>query len=356
MNIHIITIHHIHNFGSVFQAYCLQKYLSDLGNNVDIIDYRPSYYDAGRSRLKSVVGRLLNLCAYTKRKKKYERFISEFDNLSEKRFSEINELKEFYCNSNDFFIAGGDQLWNTYHPCGNDDVYKLIFSNSPYKAAIGTSMGRNNQSNNELQELAHKISDFKAVLLREKSTVERFAEYTEVPCFHVIDPVGLVDPEHLKKMSIKSCLNAPYAVMYLADSGQALDECVRYLSQDMGLKIVHLCGFRKKCYCDLFEKDTGPRELLGYILNADFVLSASFHATMFAIIFNKQFATLLPHTQTNERIESLLTYFGLEDRIIKSPVDVCKLNEKINYVPVNEKLNCLIDLSKKEINAVLSNR
>ena len=64
MNIHIITIHHIHNFGSVFQAYCLQKYLSDLGYNVDIIDYRPPYYDAGRSKFKSVVGRSLNICAY----------------------------------------------------------------------------------------------------------------------------------------------------------------------------------------------------------------------------------------------------------------------------------------------------
>jgi hypothetical protein len=349
MNIHIITIHHIHNFGSVFQAYCLQKFLSDLGYKVDIIDYRPPYYDAGRNKLKSVIGRLMNLSAYTSRKKKYEAFISQYDNLSTKTFTDSSQLSEFYSNSNDYFIAGGDQLWNSFHPCGKDDAYKLVFTNSPFKAAIGTSMGRNNQSEEELQTLAKQVESFKAILLREKSTVDRFARFTNVSCHHVIDPVGLVEPEYLRSMSIRPKIEQSYAVMYLADSGQVLDECVKHLSQGMQLKVVHLCGFRKKCYCDVFEKDTGPRELLGYILNADFVLSASFHATMFAIIFNKQFATLLPNTQTNERIESLLAYFGLEDRIIKSPSDARNLSKKIDFAPVNDKLNRFVELSKSEI-------
>ena len=354
MNIHIITIHHIHNFGSVFQAYCLQKYLSDLGHNVDIIDYRPAYYDAGRNKIKSVVGRLLNLKAYLRRKKKYENFIKEYDTLSKERFTNLIQLNAIYKNSNDFFIAGGDQLWNSYHPCGKDDAYKLVFTSSSNKAAIGTSMGRNSQTEEELTEIASKLKDFKAVLLREFRTVERLSEFTDIPCNHVIDPVGLIEPDHLRLMAKKPFIDEPYAVMYLADSGKVLDECVRRLSKDMGLKIVHLCGFRKKCYCDVFEKDTGPRELLGYILNSDFVLSASFHATMFAIIFNKQFATLLPNTQTNERIEGLLNYFGLEDRIIRSPSDADQLNKKIDYAPVNNKLKRFIEKSKEEINTIFN--
>ncbi len=349
MNIHIITIHHIQNFGSVFQAYCLQKYLSDLGYNVDIIDYRPSYYDDGRNKLKSFFGRMLNFRAYTSRKKKFESFIDQYDNLSSKRFTDINQLEEFYRNSEDIFIAGGDQLWNSFHPCGNDDAYKLVFTNSSNKLAIGTSMGRNNQTEEELNELAEKVKDFKSILLRENSTVERFSHFTNIQCSHIVDPVGLVDPEQLISMATKPNIKHAYAVMYLADSGKELDESVRFLSQEMGLKIIHLCGFRKKCYCDVFEKDTGPGELLGYILNADFVLSASFHATMFAIIFNKQFATLLPNTQTNERIESLLGYFGLEDRIIKSTSDVSRLNKTIDFEPVNEKLKSFIDFSKEKI-------
>lgn len=353
MNIHIITIHHIHNFGSVFQAYCLQKYLSDLGHNVDIIDYRPTYYNSGRNKLKSVVGRLLNLSAYKSRKRKYESFIRQYDTLSSKSFSSLDQLREFYENSNDLFIAGGDQLWNTYHPCGKDDAYKLVFTNSSLKVAIGTSMGRNNQSYEELIELARKIDKFKAVFLREKSTVERLSGFIDTPCHHVIDPVGLVDPKHLLSMAIKPKIDKPFAIMYLADSGQELDASVRFLSQEMGLKIIHICGFRKKCYCDVFEKNTGPSELLGYIINADFVLSASFHATMFSIIFNKPFATILPNEQTNERIEGLLRYFGLENRIIRSTTDVMMLKQEIDYASVNDKLKEFIDLSKEEIREVI---
>lgn len=354
MNIHIITIHHIHNFGSVFQAYCLQKYLTDLGYNVDVIDYRPSYYDAGRNRFKSIIGRSINLRAYISRKKKYESFINLYDNLSAERFTDNSQLNEFYKDSTDLFIAGGDQLWNSFHPCGKDDAYKLVFTNSSFKAAVGTSMGRNNQTEEELTKLAEKVKDFKSILLREKRTVERFSHFTQIPCHHVIDPVGLVDPEQLKSMAVMPNLEYAYAVMYLADSGKVLDESVRFLSQEMGLKIVHLCGFRKKCFCDVFEKDTGPRELLGYIINADFVLSASFHATMFSIIFNKQFATLLPNEQTNERIEGLLSFFGLEDRIIKTPSDVSRLNKTIDFGPVNEKLSKFIKLSKEEIREAIS--
>lgn len=354
MKVHIITIHHIHNFGSVFQAFCLQKYLLDLGYEVEIIDYRPPYYDSGRNKLKSYVGRLLNLKAFVNRKRKYDAFIKNNDILSKKTFSNIGQLQAEYKHSNDLFIAGGDQLWNSYHPCGKDDAYKLAFTGSTNKFAVGTSIGRNNHTEGELLALAKKVEKFKAILLREKTTVERFSKYVNVPCEHVIDPVGLLSVEYLKQMAVRPQISNQYAVMYLADSGFVLDQCIEKLLKEKKLKIIHICGFRKKCYCDVFEKDTGPQELLGYILDADFVLSASFHATMFSIIFNKQFATLLPNEQTNERIESLLTYFGLENRIIKNVEDIKQLNQIIDFGPVNAKLRLLRTESKECIEKALS--
>lgn len=349
MNIHLITIHHIHNFGSVFQAYSLQKYLSDLGFGVDIIDYRPAYYNSGRNKIKTIIGKLLNAKAYISRKRKFESFVNEYEVLSKKKYNSLKQLKLDYKHSNDVFIAGGDQLWNSYHPCGKDDAYKLAFTDSPNKFAIGTSIGRNNHSEEELLTLAKKVEHFKALFLREKSTVNRFSKYVKMPCEHIIDPVGLLDVADFKQMAIKPQKSEPYAVMYLADSGDILNECIKELSREKKLKIVHICGFRKKCYCDVFEKDTGPRELLGYILDADFVLSASFHATMFSIIFNKQFATILPNAQTNERIESLLKYFGLENRIVKNTRDITCLNEIIDFAPVNEKLEKFRRESKEMI-------
>ena len=105
--------------------------------------------------------------------------------------------------------------------------------------------------------------------------------------------------------------------VYLVTPSPLLEEAIGYLSGRLGLKVVLCSGFSKKCRCDVFLKDLGPDEILSYIVNASFVLSGSFHATVFSILFGKRFATLLPDEKTNERIEDLLSCSGLPDRIIR---------------------------------------
>lgn len=349
MKCSIITIHHIHNFGSVFQAHALYRFLVKNGYDADIIDYRPAYYDHGRSKLKTMLGRSMNLKSYFVRKKKFEDFIKKNNDLSSKTFQTIDELRAVYKEREQVFIAGGDQLWNNYHPCGKDDAYKLCFSDAGKKIAYGTSMGRDNFTQEELKKLADQVQGFENIMLREKVTVDMLAAHTAVPVSHVIDPVGLLDAEEFKAIAKKPDITEPYAVMYLADASRILDAAIETLSKKMGLKIIHICGFRKKCYCDVFAKDVGPEEILGYILHADFVLSASFHATMFSLLFNKQFATLLPGEKTNARIQDLLTFAGLENRIITDEAGLDCLQKEIDYAPIMEKIAQFRTASQKRL-------
>ena len=335
MKCEIITIHHIHNFGSVFQAYALQKFLQNNGHDAQIIDYRPAYYEVGRNRLKSLAGKVLNLKAYLARKKKFERFIKHSIHLSSKPAHTEEDLRKQFGDCDGVIIAGGDQLWNSYHPCGNDDAYKLTFAPKAKKMAYGTSMGRDNFTEEELETLAKKTADFRKIMLREKCTVDMLSSYTSVDVSHVIDPVGLLEPEDFYKVAKIPPVKEPYAVMYLADSSSLLDAVIQVLSEKMGLKIVHICGFRKKCYCDYMIKDAGPEEILGYIANAQFVLSASFHATMFSLLFNKPFATLLPGEKTNARIEDILKLAELENRILRSVEALDELKKVIDFTKTN---------------------
>lgn len=339
MKCSVITIHHIHNFGSVFQAYSLYKFLSDSGYDTDLIDYRPSYYEYGKSKLKTAVGRALNYRHYVARKKSFERFITQMDTLSEKSATTLDELEALYGESDRIFIAGGDQLWNDYHPCGRDDAYKLTFAHKGKKLAYGTSMGRDSFDDATLDAIAEKTKDFSHIMLRESVNVPMLGAHTDVPVSHVIDPVGLLDVEDFKRIAKKPKIDEPYAVMYLADSGEVLNEAVELLSKKLGLKIVHICGFKKKCACDVFEKSAGPDEILGYILHADFVLSASFHATMFSLMFNKPFATLLPGAKTNARIEDVLKKVGLEKRIIHTREELSELEKPIDFTSANKVLD-----------------
>ncbi len=334
----IITIHHIHNFGSVFQSYSLFRFLERNGFKSEIIDYRPKYYDYGKNKFKAYVGRILNLKSYLRQKKKFETFLIKYDKLTCKQFKTLVELKSYYKDKDHIFIAGGDQLWNNYHPCGNDDAYKLSFVSRGRKLAYGTSMGRDNFSEVELKTIAEKVSDFEKIMLREKISVLQLKRYSNVEMCHVIDPVGLLDLDEFKDIAKTPKIKEPYAVMYLANSSKILDASIEFIIRNLGLKIVHICGFRKKCYYDLMEKDVGPEEILGYILNTDFVLSASFHATLFSLLFNKQFATLLPGAKTNARIEDILKLVGLENRIIRKKEDLSVLYSRIDFESVNVKL------------------
>lgn len=354
MKCSIITIHHIHNFGSIFQAYALARFLEINGHETELIDYRPNYYELGRNKLKTLVGRMMNLAPYFRRKKKFETFIAQYDKLSPKQFTTMSELESYYRDSDDVFIAGGDQLWNDYHPCGCDIAYKLQFTNSKNKIAFGTSMGKDNFSKEALIKLAELVKDFNAIMLREQSTVTMLEKHTNIPVCHVIDPVGLLDVAEFESIAVKPDIKEPYAVMYLADSGEVLDKAIEILSKKLGLKIVHICGFKKKCYCDYFVKDAGPEEILGFIRHADFVLSASFHATMFSLLFQKQFATLLPGAQTNARINDILKYVGLENRIIHVKDELSQLEQTIDYSQTNQVIEEFKNKSRETLLRTLS--
>lgn len=324
MKIKIITIHRIPNFGSVFQCYALCMYLKKIGyDDVKVIDYNPVYFK--NKSLKSKIGILLNFFKYKNREKKFNDFIKKNIPITEKKFNNFNDLKKHNFNS-DLYIAGGDQLWNVYHNCGNDDSYKLTWTNGK-KISYGTSLGQTYFSETEIKELAEKIKDFSAVSVRESSSVELLKKYN-INAIHCVDPVFLLSPNEYNKF-IKQVNQPKYLLIYLVTPSNLLNECVKKIKEKFNLKVILCSGFSKKCYCDEFLKDLGPDEILSYIKNATIILSSSFHATAFSTIFKKQFFTILPDKFTNERILDFLKLNNLDDRIITSTSEIDKKIDKI---------------------------
>jgi hypothetical protein len=272
-------------------------------------------------------------------------------------YKTISDLESFV-NEKAIFIAGGDQIWNSFHPCGRDDAYKLTFSKKGKKLAFGTSMGRTSFSEAELKQLGNKIEDYLFVGLREQSTVDMLKPYVSIHVKHMADPVLLLDRnDYLGFVGEKALIKEPYLVMYLADKSELLEKTVSFIANRFGLKIVHVCGFRKKCECDYFLKATGPEDLLNLIYYSKFVISASFHATLFSLLFEKQFCTLLPEAGTNARIENLLDFFDIKSRIIHSEAEIERLVQPIDYSKITNVINKFSSDSKmmisKELNLCL---
>ena len=349
MDIYIITIHCIPNFGSVLQSYALAAFLNNQGYRVKIIDYRPSYYSKGRNVVRKYTSIVFNLFPYLKRKKKYSNFIKEHIPLTPDVLHSLEDLHHLPFKDA-VFVAGGDQLWNSFHPCGRDDAYKLTFVKGQPKMAIGTSMGRNSFSQEELSALASKISDFSFIGLREQSTVELLQPFTSIPVCHVVDPVLLLNKgDYMKICGEKPIIKEPYLLMYLTAKSEKLEKTVEYVSKKKNLKIVHVSGFSKKCACDYFMKSIGPDELLNLVVHSSFVLSSSFHATLFSLLFEKQFCTFLPESGTNTRIEDLLSFYGLSNRIIHDASEVNRTDPDIDYSLVTKQLEQFSEQSRKLI-------
>lgn len=327
MNIKILTIHCIPNFGSVFQTYALSEHLKMCGyGNIEVIDYRPSYYKP--HSLRTIIGMLLNLKKYIVRSRKFEFFIKENTTISVKEYHTLQQLIEAGIQA-DVVIAGGDQLWNVYHDCGKDDAYKLAFTNSK-QISYATSMGQSGFTKEQLIELASKIRSFSAVSVRESSSVNQLQQ-VGIKAEQCVDPVYLLSAKQYGKF-IKEIPHKHYLLVYLVTPSSLLDKTIKYLSEKYNLQVILCSGFSKKCQCDVFLSDLGPEEILSYIKHADIVLSASFHATTFSLIFQKQFFTILPDPNTNERIVDLLSTRGLSDRIVTETSDLKScLSENIDY-------------------------
>lgn len=342
MKIEIITIHRLNNFGSAFQAMALYEYIRSMGYEVELLDYHPDYYKG--KHIKNYIGRMLFFKDLRIREKKFDTFIERYTNLSEKRYKTLKEVEKD-CPEADLYIAGGDQLWNYHHICGNDDVYKLVFFNGR-KISYGTSMGGNRFTKKQLCDLKAKVKTFESISLREKSSIDLFGKM-KLKATWVVDPVLLFPKEFYEKMAVVP-KETKYVFIYLVSPSPELDKIVQYISEKLHLMVIVYAGFAPKCKCDEQKRDLGPEEVIGYIKNAEYVLSASFHATLFSIIFRKKFAVMLPDENTNERIYDLLNWTKLENKLVKTYEDFCRTyDEDISYEE-QEKLIAKRVLESKE--------
>lgn len=350
MKIRIITIHGIPNFGSVFQSYALCQYLINQGYaDIQLIDYNPSYNKPHSFR--SLVGKLLNYKSYLIRAKKFRKFVENNLHLTDKSFNTLADLSKHPFEA-DVYIAGGDQLWNVYHNCGQDDAYKLTFAQGK-KISYATSMGQTDFSNEQLEKLSAKLNSFSHISVRESSSVRLLAD-VGVNALQCVDPVFLLPADSYERF-LHPNTQPKYMLVYLVTPSDLLERCISYLSKKHNLEVILCSGFSRKCTCDKFLKDLGPDEILSYIKNAEIVLSASFHATAFSVIFKKQFFTLLPDAHTNERITDFLETRGLDNRLITNDTNIFEmLDKEIDYDALKAYDEMIIQ-SKKYLQEALTN-
>lgn len=344
----MLTFSYSSNPGSVLQTYALQDTIFDMGYNASIVNYQK--IQAGKPiigetvfvgsvkswTVKKIAEWIARMVAYPLRMSKYEKFFKTYyKNFNPKRIT--RDDLPFVEKEYDKFVVGSDQVWNYDSPNVDDTHFLDFVSDSSKKISYAASFGKKGVPEEKREDAKRFISDFASISVREEEGVGIVSDLTGKAAEFVLDPSLLLDKERYHQMAIKP-MKKKYVFLYLREESPQLEKFAKDLAKCYGLTVVKvikhwLCNKQGKGYYAV-----GPRQWLGYMENADFVVTNSFHGICFSLNFEREFyISMLKDSKivTNSRLQGILDQFGLKKRGIDEIEDLKEL-DKIDYEKVNE--------------------
>lgn len=319
----VLTFHRAENYGSAMQAYALQKYLKEkLGIRNELIDYVPEgqedFYKlfVPITNIRNLIGNFFKLSIvkkYRKRRVAFQNFLMNNLEISEKKYSSFEKgtrLSEIYS----CVITGSDQIWNV--ECVDFSWEYLLEGVSDLrKVSYAASMGGGKLS--EQDRYKKCLEDYDAISVREKYAADiinhMFCESCKAEVS--VDPTLLLDKKDYDKIAAPRRIEGDYIFLYSVYHDDQLLHTVKLMKKKWDLPIITLIS-RNNSYKVLFNgiklaKEEGPEDFLSYIKYAKFVLTNSFHGSVFSLIYGKEFY-YLGNYRRDPRLKQLLTMTGME--------------------------------------------
>lgn len=337
MKIGIMSMQRIENYGSFLQAYSLRQMLEELGHEVVFVDYviepcivqdpiqviphhsipyrivRKGYYivkdiirqlDGEKAAEQKIDSMRLRI--------KYSEYLRELG-ITEQRTENIPV---------DALVVGSDEVFNCLQTNPAVGYSKQLFgeySQANKVVSYAASAGFTTVEGLEKYGIRDEVSDmlknnFDHISVRDENTFDLVKTLTGItPDMH-LDPVLVGD--FSSKIIEKHDLDK-YVVVYSYEermSGRTDEaEAIQRFAHERGLKTVSIGNFQK--WTDL-KIEASPFELLGYIKNADYVVTDTFHGTIFSIILGKKFATII-RDSNKQKLSALLKRFSLDNRQLR---------------------------------------
>lgn len=356
----VITRHAVSNYGSILQTYATQQVIEMLGYDCEIIDYIRDdeiYTKHAKTMLKKTPkwnSSFLKRSIYVALRqpeisaagKLFEKTRNKYLNLT-KRYTNYEQLVEDTPDA-DVYMTGSDQVWRKVGVGVYDETYCLAFTEKK-KIAYAASFGHLEFSKEVEDYYKEKLLKYSHIAMREDSGMEVLQNWG-IGCSQVLDPTLLLGQTFWDDL-VKPVKHSKYILIYQLHNNKKLEEVARIIAKHRKLKIIRVSAmFHQITRCGKFVWRPEMEEFLGYIKNAEYMITDSFHGTAFAINFNVNFIEILPNDNTGNRNLSILSLTGLTDRIYKDENDLSRLELPIDYKRVNE----VIEKKRQESLSILS--
>lgn len=316
LRVSTLTFQFTRNYGANLQAYALQKFLDRNGCDTQIVNYFPPYaekkfrifrvfFDSPSIRnLLRAMNAFLSNKPFAAFKKKHLKLTKECRTIQD-----IENLPQ-----PDLYLVGSDQVWNPQLLGEFNRAYFLDFETTAMKASYAASAGMDFFSSEELDIFAQYAKRFDFVSVRETSFREMLEAHGVPHMSDHLDPVFLLDREDYRRIS-KCSKESPYILIYYSDKDNLTEKLALRLSELKGGIPVYRVGKQKNQNGIEGIQYLPIEEFLGMIDHAAYIVSCSFHACAFSIIFRKQFYAISAGERSS-RLISLLNRFHLMDRFI----------------------------------------
>lgn len=363
MKIGILTFHWADNYGAVLQAYALTRWINkhtmvsaELVNYIceePAKIYKPFNfsYNGIKSYIRGTLRCIKNFPRWKKRHGKFVAFrkrIPLSKPISKKQL--LNASIDY-----DIWITGSDQVWNCDIAGEDIDIYDLSFVKKGMRTSYAASSGILDQTNEKHKRLIEEIKNFDEISVREKSTQQFLKKYLNKEVCQVVDPTMLLNKkEWMKIIPENRFYKKPYILVYCIAYDEQLVNTSLRMAEMLDLDIV-VCGDIK----ELRHKaksfySVSPEEFLNLFYYSDFVIASSFHATVFSIIFQRQFISILPSYASN-RVLDLCKIAGCSDRVITNVDQAINLVSKpIDYAQVKHNIEPIIEYSEKYLMKIIA--
>ena len=339
MNIAILSMQRILNYGSLLQAYSLRKMLENLGHNVSFIDIESNTSENNlldstkiirfqeetnyttNNAIENTIETINNKLVWFRQKQQFLKF-----QRNTLKLNNSNNLRSYDC-----CVIGSDEVFNCLQP-SRWGFTSQLFGNIPqskevitYAASCGYTAAKDvpHEVGNVIRE---SLSRIKAFSVRDNNTydfVRNFSDNNNV--FFHLDPVAVGDfSQEIGNKKIKNKLPEHYCLIY-AYSGRLNDNAsvsaIKSFCNKNGLTPISVGGLHKWIskhpYLD-------PFEVLIAFKNADFVITDTFHGAIFSAKYSDRFAVITRPSNQN-KLNDLVQRLKIERHLLHNINDISKL-------------------------------
>ena len=311
----LITYHNPCNYGATLQTWATVKYFENRGFKVCVIDYIPSSkrnFGNLSNTIKSIDGNIIKKIivgiikniSYRRMKKDFDKYSKEILPLT-KRYLNYEELKRIPPEV-DYFCTGSDQVWNNYYTKAFEKAFFLDFiSGNEVCFSFSSSFGKDKFDDMEKDELKKYLKKYEFITVRESDGINTLKEIGYNNGYQILDPTLMLEKSNWNDFATNNRLKDYVLVYQLHGDSKTFEEAKKF-AKEKNLKLIKIDTMYH--HFKLGAKNVmlpNMKDFLGFIKNASYVFTDSFHGVAFSLIFKRKMGITLP-SHFGNRITSLL--------------------------------------------------